>query len=180
MGNQNLNRNMEYIEKALGKPVRTYFYRDFYNDHVRRYKKRPIYWMIASSKGSFQALIYLHRYTTDTLSHLLNGYLRPYISKLENKKEHLNHNAVEGSAREQTRAKKEIARLEKIIAELRTFDREVIYPLATERISIDLDDGVLVNYNKLGAAVKTVPGLNDAKAKKKVKKFDWIDVGKIR
>ena len=179
-GNQNLNRNMEYIEKALGKPVRTYFYRDFYNDHVRRYKKRPIYWMIASSKGSFQALIYLHRYTTDTLSHLLNGYLRPYISKLENKKEHLNHTAVEGSAREQTRAKKEIARLEKIIAELRTFDREVIYPLATERISIDLDDGVLVNYNKLGAAVKTVPGLNDAKAKKKVKKFDWIDVGKIR
>lgn len=179
-GNQNLKRNMEYIEKALGKPVRTYFYRDFYKDHVRRYKKRPIYWMIASPKGSFQALIYLHRYTTDTLSHLLNGYLRPYISKLENKKEHLNHTAVEGSAREQTKAKKEIARLEKVIAELRTFDREVIYPLATERISIDLDDGVLVNYNKLGAAVKTVAGLNNAAAKKRVKKFDWIDVEEIR
>ena len=106
--------------------------------------------------------------------------MRPYISKLENQKEHLNHTAVEGSAREQTRAKKEIARLEKVIAELRTFDREVVYPLATERISIDLDDGVLVNYNKLGTTVKTVTGLNDAKAKKKVKKFDWIEVKEIR
>jgi len=75
---------------------------------------------------------------------------------------------------------KEIARLEKIIDELRVFDRMVLYPLATERISIDLDDGVLVNYNILGQALKTVSGLNDVATKKRVRNFDWIDVEQIR
>jgi len=52
--------------------------------------------------------------------------------------------------------------------------------LATERIAIDLDDGVLVNYFKFGKAIKEVKGLNDAATKKKVKEFDWIDVSKIK
>ena len=61
-----------------------------------------------------------------------------------------------------------------------TYEYEVLHPLAGERISIDLDDGVLVNYNKLGAAVAPVPGLNDSKMKNKVKGFDWIDTTTIR
>ena len=64
--------------------------------------------------------------------------------------------------------------------ELETWEREVVYPLASERIAIDLDDGVLVNYNKFGRAVQEVRGLNDAKAKKKVRGFDWIDTAGIR
>ena len=55
-----------------------------------------------------------------------------------------------------------------------------MYPLASERIALDLDDGILVNYNKLGSAVATVPGLNDKATKKKVKEFDWIDTTQIR
>ena len=64
--------------------------------------------------------------------------------------------------------------------ELRKYDKEVLYPLATNRITIDLDDGVLVNYNRFGNVVKGVPGLNDKKTKGKVKKFDWIDTKEIR
>ena len=179
-GESNLQRNIEYIERELGKPLRTYFYRDFYNDHIRRYKKRPIYWMIASPSGAFQVLIYMHRYHADTLNNVLNDYLRPYIEKLENHIEHLNHVAIEGSAREITQAKKEITNIEKTVDELRKYDKEVLYPLATNRITIDLDDGVLVNYNRFGNVVKGVPGLNDKKTKGKVKKFDWIDTKEIR
>jgi len=52
--------------------------------------------------------------------------------------------------------------------------------LATDRIAIDLDDGVMVNYNKFGKAVKEVAGLNDKATKKKVAEFDWIDATQIR
>ncbi|NLN95593.1 MAG: BREX-1 system adenine-specific DNA-methyltransferase PglX [Bacteroidales bacterium] len=179
-GAQDFQRNIAYIEKVLGKPLRAYFYRDFYNDHIQRYQKRPVYWMVSSPGGAFGVLIYMHRYNEDMLNNVLNNYLRPYIQKLENHMDHLDHVAVVGSAREQTQAKKDIAAIEKMIDELRRFDREVFYPLATERIRIDLDDGVLVNYNKFGNALKTVAGLNDAATKKKVKKFDWIDGELIR
>jgi hypothetical protein len=67
-----------------------------------------------------------------------------------------------------------------VLLELQEYERDVLYPLATERIAIDLDDGVLVNYNKFGTAIKLVKGLNDKKAKEKVRKFDWIDTSEIR
>src|SRR5699024_8025577 len=151
--------------KALGKSLRNYFYRDFYADHVKRYKKRPIYWLYCSPDGSFQALVYLHRYTPQTMSHILNDYLRPYIDKLENQVEHLNHLVTEGSDREKNQATKEMGKVEKIILDLRKYDREVFYPMAMDRIAIDLDDGVLVNYNKFGPTLKIITGLNDKKAK---------------
>ena len=71
-------------------------------------------------------------------------------------------------------------RLDKMIQDCEIYERDILYPLATERIEIDLDDGVLVNYNKFGKGVKEVKGLNDKKAKEKVRKFDWIDVIEIR
>ena len=75
--------SLAFIEGALGKDIRKWFTRDFYDYHVRRYKKRPIYWLFASPKGSFQALIYMHRYRPDTVSVVLNYYLREYRNKLE-------------------------------------------------------------------------------------------------
>lgn len=179
-GERDLQRNMDYIEKTLGKSIRNYFYRDFYTDHVKRYKKRPIYWMYVSPDGSFQTLIYMHRYTPDTMSHILNDYLRPYIDKLENRVEHLNHLMTEGTDREKNQATKEMGKVEKIILDLRKYDREVFYPMAMDRIAIDLDDGVLVNYNKFGPTLKIITGLSDKKAKDKVRKFDWIDTSEIR
>src|SRR5690625_939102 len=178
-GAQDFQRNIDFIEKALKKSIRDYFNRDFYNDHIRRYKKRPIYWLFSSPTGAFQVLVYLHRYTRNTLHNILNDYLRPYIDKLENHIDHLNHIVVEGSAREQTQARKDIVRTEKMIEELRKYDKDVLYPLAIRQIDIDLDDGVLVNYNKFGEAVKRVQGLNDPKKKAQVKKFDWIDGSEI-
>lgn len=179
-GEKNFNKNLAFIEEQLGKDIRRYFIKDFYPDHIKRYKKRPIYWMFSSPKGSFNVLIYMHRYTPDTVSNILNKYLKEFIGKLNTRKEHLEHVQVTGSASDKAKAIKEIDNIEKMLVELHEYERDVLYPLATERIEIDLDDGVLVNYNKFGKAVKEVNGLNDPATKKKVKQFDWIDTSQIR
>lgn len=179
-GKSNFEKNLAFVEECLGKDIRKYFVKDFYADHIKRYKKRPIYWMFSSPKGSFNALIYMHRYTPDTLNQILNGYLKEYRGKLNNHLEHLDHLIETGSSAEQTKASKEKDKLKLVLLELQEYEREVLYPLATERIAIDLDDGVLVNYNKFGNAIKRVAGLNDKKAKDKVKQFDWIDTSEIR
>jgi type II restriction/modification system DNA methylase subunit YeeA len=179
-GISNFDKNLAFVEECLGKDVRKYFVKDFYADHIKRYKKRPIYWMFSSTKGSFNVLVYMHRYTPDTLNNILNKYLIQYREKLNTRIEHLDHIIVTGSSSEQTRAQKEIDKLKLVILELIDYERDILRPLAIERTTIDLDDGVLVNYNKFGKSIKEVDGLNDAKTKKKVKEYDWIDVTQIR
>jgi len=179
-GEQNFEKNLSFVEDSLGKDIRKYFVKDFYKDHIKRYKKRPIYWMFSSPKGSFNVLVYMHRYAPDTLNQVLNGYLNEYREKLKTRIETLNHLMVSGSPSEQNKASKEKDKIQLVLLELQEYERETLYPLATERISIDLDDGVLVNYNKFGDAIAAVAGLNDKKAKEKVKKFDWIDTTMIR
>lgn len=179
-GEKNFNKNLSFIEEQIGKDIRKYFLKDFYPDHIKRYKKRPIYWMFSSPNGSFNVMIYVHRYTPDTVSNILNKYLKEFIGKLNTRKEHLQHVQVSGSASDKTKAIKEIDNIDKMLVELHEYERDVLYPLATERIEIDLDDGVLVNYNKFGKAVNEVNGLNDPATKKKVKQFDWIDTSQIR
>jgi type II restriction/modification system DNA methylase subunit YeeA len=178
-GVANFDKNLAFVEECLGKDVRKYFVKDFYADHIKRYKKRPIYWMFSSPKGSFNVLIYMHRYTPDTLNNILNDYLIEYREKLHNRIEHLDHLIVSGTSLEQTKAQKEKDRLKLVLIELLEYEREVLRPLAIERIKIDLDEGVLVNYNKFGQAIKEVAGLNDKATKKKVREFDWINVEEI-
>jgi len=163
-GDEYYEANLKFIEKALGKDIRRYFLKDFYSDHVRRYKKRPIYWLFSSPKGSFNALIYMHRYRSDTVSVVLNDYLREFRTKLISRKNHLEAVSISANASqgEKTKALKEIESLKKIINELDAYERDVMYPLATQQLEIDLDDGVKVNYLKFGAALKKIPGL-DAK-----------------
>ena len=178
-GEKNFIKNLQFVEDCLGKDIRKYLTKDFYKDHIKRYKKRPIYWMFSSPKGHFKVLVYLHRYTPDMLSRILNNYLREFMSKLSSEKERQQDIVVTGAPREQAKALKEIDKIEKQIDDCLEYEA-ILRELALERIELDLDDGVLVNYNKMGKAVATVPGLNDAKAKKKVRGFDWIDTTQIR
>ena len=161
-GEQHYAENLKFIEQAIGKDVRKYFLKDFYSDHVKRYKKRPIYWLFSSPKGSFNALIYMHRYRPDTVSVVLNDYLREFNTKLTSRKQHLDAVSISASASqsEKTKALKEIEKLNKMIVEMEKYEREVLYPLATEQVEIDLDDGVKVNYNKFGTALKKITGLS--------------------
>ena len=126
------------------------------------YKKRPIYWMFSSPNGSFNALIYMHRYSSDTLSIILNNYLVQYREKLSAHKAMLEARSISANASqgEKTKALKEIDQINKVLSELKEYEDEILYPLATQQIEIDLDDGVKVNYAKFGKALAKVPGLS--------------------
>ena len=159
-GADKLTENIQFIEKSLGTDIRSYFLSSFYKDHLQTYKKRPIYWMAQSPKKAFCALIYLHRYTKDTLSLLLNSYLRPYIVKLNSRIEILAQTeASAGTTREKTSARKELEKLRKYVRECQEWERDVLLPAAQSRIDLDLDDGVKVNYLKLGDILTPIPGL---------------------
>jgi type II restriction/modification system DNA methylase subunit YeeA len=171
-GDEHYDENLRFIESALGKkekplPIRDFFLKDFYTDHVKRYKKRPIYWLFSSGSGtkagSFNALIYLHRYRPDTASVVLQ-YLRDFRSKLVSERDHQEQMSISTSASqgEKTKALKRIEELKKILVELDDYERDTLYPLATRQVALDLDDGVKRNYVELGAALKKIPGL-DAK-----------------
>ncbi|EYT53902.1 BREX-1 system adenine-specific DNA-methyltransferase PglX [Kocuria sp. UCD-OTCP] len=151
-GEQHFEENLRFVTKALGvKNLRDYFVKSFYKDHVQRYKKRPIYWLFSSPKGSFNALIYMHRYTPSTVSTVLT-YLREYVTKLESA---LQQAVRAGNA-------KEADRLRKVIVELNEYEHDTLFPKASENVVIDLDDGVKANYPKFGAALKKIPGLEAA------------------
>ena len=168
-GKESYEANLDFIANALSdknknsvETIRKYFLKDFYTDHVKRYKKRPIYWMISSPKGSFQALFYMHRYKSDTMSVVLNDYLREFITKLEATRENLEAVSIksDASGSEKTKALNEIENIKKMIKELREFEKEVMHPLAMEKREIDLDRGVKHNYLLFGSALKKIVGLD--------------------
>ncbi|MEV0466517.1 BREX-1 system adenine-specific DNA-methyltransferase PglX [Nocardia tengchongensis] len=161
-GEEHFEKNLRFITDALGvKDLRDYFVKSFHKDHVQRYKKRPIYWLFSSPKGSFNALIYMHRYTPSTVSTVLNEYLREFRAKLASSFEQQERLATgkDGTPRQQAAAQKEADRLRKVLVELEEYEHDVLYPLASRQLAIDLDDGVKVNYPKFGAALKKIPGL---------------------
>jgi hypothetical protein len=163
-GDAKFRENLDFVEDALGKDLRKWFTRDFFDYHVRRYKKRPIYWMFSSPKGSFNALIYMHRYRPDTVSVVLNQYLRDYIGKLENERARLDKLSDDPTATpsQRTKALKDVGAVIKQIEELTAWERDVVYPMAQAKIAIDLDDGVKRNYPLFNGALKPIKGLEAA------------------
>ena len=157
-GPESLTENLRFLEEGLGKPLRKYLLNDFWKSHLQTYKKRPIYWLVQSPKKGFQALIYLHRYSKDTFNLVLNDYLRPYLSKLRGRRETVQQQ-VDAGGRGVGALQKELSMIENRLRELESWEREVLLPLAQQRIEINLDDGVKMNYPKFAGALAMVPGL---------------------
>lgn len=160
-GEDNLSENIDFIEKSLGTTIRKYFVKGFYEDHIKRYKKRPIYWMVSSPKKGFNTLIYMHRYRSDIFATIQNDYLREYITKLESNIENLQRIADDesNSNSERNKASKEITKSNKILDEIIQFDRNALTRFAQDGIDIDLDDGVKVNYCKFKDVLYPITGL---------------------
>jgi hypothetical protein len=165
--------NLQFIAQSLGpKPdetpldtVRRYLSRDFFKDHLQTYRSRPIYWLFSSGKEkAFECLVYLHRYNAGTLSRLRMEYVVPLQGRMRGKAEQLDAAIKDASsAAAQTKLRKELERLKKKQAELVKFDEELRH-FADQRIELDLDDGVKVNYAKFGnllAEVKKISGDSD-------------------
>ena len=159
-GADTLEENLDFITEALGgkgnssrEIIRNYFLKDFFKDHCKTYQKRPIYWLFDSGKqNGFKALIYLHRYTTDTIGNLRVDYLhkmqRVYESEINRMQDMIDHSP---NAREVAASTKRKEKLQKQLKECRDYD-EMIAHLALSRIELDLDDGVKVNYEKIQTA----------------------------
>jgi hypothetical protein len=160
-GPDQLDENLAFVREALGESVRDYLAKRFFDDHVTRYKKRPIYWLVSSPKGAFQALIYMHRYNPDTLNTVLTRYVRPLRDRLEAAVRAAEADMITASATAALRnkAQKEIDRLNKQITELTDWERDHLYPMALQRIPIDLDDGVKRNYPLFDGVMRAVKGM---------------------
>ncbi len=161
-GDEYFLENVKFIEGALDKEIKKYLVNDFYADHVKYYKKRPIYWMFSSTNGTFNALVYMHRYTKDTVDVVLNNYLREFRTKLLARKESLEQIEISVSAnqKDKTQAIKTIAKINKVLDEINDYEHDVLYPLAGKKVEIDLDDGVKHNYPLFGKALKKIAGLS--------------------
>ncbi|WP_427031070.1 BREX-1 system adenine-specific DNA-methyltransferase PglX [Halomonas sp. H2] len=174
-GRSVLQENLDFVAESLClhaiKPkkgetaletIRRYLSTQFFKDHLRTYKKRPIYWLFSSGKQkAFECLVYLHRYNESTLAEMRTDYVIPLTTKLASYVEKLEQDKdASTSAAEAKAIEKELSKLYKQQAELNTFDEKLRH-YADQRISLDLDDGVKVNYGKFGdllAEVKAVTG----------------------
>ena len=172
-GPDTLEENMAWLAESLGtkatetpdETIRRYIADKFFKDHLQTYKKRPIYWLFSSGKqGAFQALVYLHRYNEGTLSRMRAEYAVPLIAKLASRLDMLDKDvAAASSAAARTKLQKQIESLRKKQIELLAYDEKLRHH-ADMRITLDLDDGVKVNYGKFGdllEGVKAVTGGKD-------------------
>ena len=163
-GEESLKDNLNFIAEALGNKdnksaeeiIRIYFIKDFYSDHLQRYQKRPIYWLMNSGKkNAFSCLFYMHRYEPLTVARVRADYLIPYQEMLENKRKFIERQLSDDdiSAKEKKNIEKQLKELDTSLKELREYANEVKH-IAEQKIPLDLDDGVNVNYEKLGAILK--------------------------
>ena len=169
-GPDTLEENMAWLAESLGtkasetpdETIRRYIADKFFKDHLQTYKKRPIYWLFSSGKqGAFQALVYLHRYHEGTLARLRAEYVVPLTGKIQSRIEMLQKDAAAASSTAaRNKLAKEVEKLKKKHAELLAYDEQLRH-YADMRITLDLDDGVKVNYGKFGDlldSVKVVTG----------------------
>lgn len=156
-GEETLEENLHYIAEAVGRKsseisrqaIRRYFLKDFYKDHVQGYQKKPIYWLFDSGKNdSFKALIYMHRYDEYTAAKVRTDYLHRLQRMYESEYNRLNIVIDSNtSEREKANTKKKKEKLQKQMAECREYDQMIAH-VGSQRIRIDLDDGVASNYDK--------------------------------
>ncbi|WP_069454903.1 class I SAM-dependent DNA methyltransferase [Shewanella xiamenensis] len=177
-GNENLEENLNFIADSLClyaiKPVkkggetaretiRRYLSTQFYKDHLKTYKKRPIYWLFSSGKEkAFECLVYLHRYNESTLPRMRTEYVTPLLGQIASRIERKRLEQTEASTAEAKRIAKDIDSLNKQLSELRAFD-DALKHHADMRISLDLDDGVKVNYGKFGNLLSDVKAITGDK-----------------
>lgn len=157
-GTDTLEENLKFIADALGNKgftprevIRNYFLNDFYKDHCQTYSvtgsgKRPIYWLFDSGKkNGFKCLIYMHRYTPDTLARIRTDYVHPQQARYQTAIEDIERQLVSANGSEKVRLNKRLKKLKDQAEETRIFE-EKLHHLADQMIDIDLDDGVKHNY----------------------------------
>ena len=179
-GSENLEENLEFLANSLEckgnssrEILRTYFLTDYYKDHCNLFSitgsgKRPIYWMFdAGKENGFKALIYMHRYVPETVGIVRTDYLHKTQKAIEQAKQRAEYSSENASnAADKKRAVQQITKYTKQLAQMKSYD-EAMAHIANQRIEINLDDGVKVNYEKF-------QGVEVAQEGKKALKIDLL------
>lgn len=150
-GEETQVENLNYMEQCLSKTLEQYFVKDFWKDHKKMYQNRPIYWLFASKKGTFQVIAYMHRMNAYTVERIRAKYLLPFIEHLEQEIKKLDMRRAELTTKES----KQLQTLQKQLDECREY-HERLQVVAEQAISFDLDDGVVVNYAKFGDVLQKI------------------------
>ena len=163
-GEETLEENLRFMADSLDPTanrdaratIRAYFLKDFYADHCKTYKKRPIYWLFDSGKkNGFKCLVYMHRYQPDLLARIRTDYVLPHQERYRTRLGYLDDQMQVAAARQKAQLTKERKRIEAQAAEIAKYE-EKIHHLADQMIKIDLDDGVNVNYAKFADVLAKV------------------------
>ena len=150
-GEETRTANVNFLEECLGKSLEKYLVKDFFNDHCKRYKKKPIYWLFASKKGAFQVLVYMHRMNAFTVQKIRDRYLLDHLRQLRSEIERLEAMGVNTSKAES----KKLEQLRKDEVECREYEL-VLKDVADQQIAFDLDDGVTENHKLFGEVVAKI------------------------
>lgn len=161
-GEDTLEENLRFIANALGgkgtprQVIRSYFLNDFYSDHLKTYQKRPIYWLFSSGKkNGFKALIYMHRYQPDLLARMRTDYVHEQQERYRTQIRMLEDSEKTAAPSERVKLNKQMTKLKDQALEIQQYE-EQIHHLADQMISIDLDDGVKVNYAKFQSVLEKI------------------------
>lgn len=174
LGADSLGQNLDFLARCLAvKPVSSgadfqpprpvvdsraallkYMKSGFLKDHEQAYSNRPVYWMFSSPKGGFKALMYLHRYTPDTVGHVLTEYASEVVAKLADQIQVLDRRLPDMGGSERTRALGKREKLSAQLHDVQGYIDSTLYPLSQRRIVLDLDDGVRVNRLKLAYGMR--------------------------
>ena len=153
-GRETLEDNLQFVADALDpaakgtarEVIRQYFLKEFFADHCKTYKKRPIYWLLdAGKKNSFKALFYMHRYRPDLMACIRTDYVHPQQERLRGRIADAEEELAHCEPRRKAALNKKLKLLRDQEAELIKYE-EKIHRFADQMIAIDLDDGVKVNY----------------------------------
>ena len=163
-GTETLEENLRFVADALDpkakatprEVIRSYFLKEFYADHVKTYKKRPIYWLFDSGrKSGFKALVYMHRYQPDLLARVRMDYVLPQMERYRTRLSHLEDSMAVAEGRQKAQLAKEQKRVGDQLSEVAAFE-ERLHPLADQMIAIDLDDGVKDNYAQFAGVLAKI------------------------
>ena len=153
-GAETLEQNLQFIAEALGgkgsprQVIRQYFLKEFFKDHCKTYKKRPIYWLFDSGKkAGFRALIYMHRYQPDLLARVRTEYVHQQQDRYRTQIEFAENELATAEKGARVKLGKRLKKLSDQLTEATAFE-EKLHHLADQMIEIDLDDGVKVNNAK--------------------------------
>ena len=143
--------NINFLQECLDSDLEKYLVKQFWKDHCRRYKKKPIYWLFSSPGGAFQALVYMHRMNAFTAERIRDKYLLPHIKHLRGKVQQMEGRSALLSSQEA----RQLDRLRKDLAECEAYELQ-LKDVADRQIVFDLDDGVTENYKLFAGVVSLI------------------------